>query len=261
MVLDRLVVKNANLSLAEKTLVSMVDFVFQWDTGSNVSVQLVLLVVVVKPTLMNVLLNHVITMEFAKIFHKAINVSVLQDTQASTVKKKNPIVATTLAQPEQCAKTNQDSKITPASAEVDTLVMNATLQSIHAQQTEIHVEMVLRVLLFCKVGSSATACQDGKVKLVKSIQTIALKIPACWEQTAQIWSMILCVRVHQDLLENVANRRLTCVCQNLANMELASTDCTSMNVCATQDGLEQLAMLTSMIVQLNLVKTMAFVSI
>jgi hypothetical protein len=261
MLLDPLVVKNANLSLAEKTLVSTVGFVFQWDMESNVSAQLVLLAVVVKLILMNVHLNLVITMEFVKIFHKAINVSVLQDTQASIAKKKNPIVATTLAQPEQCARTNQDSKIIPASAEVDTLEINATLQSIHAQQTETHVEMVLHALLFYKAGSSATACQDGKVKLVKSIQMIALKIPACWEQTAQTWSMILFVHVHRDLLENVANRKLTCVCQNLANMDLALTDCTNMNVSAIQDGLEQLATLTSMIVQLNLVKTMVFVSI
>lgn len=146
---------------------------------SNVSAQPASLVVDVKLTLMNAHRSHVTTVASAKIYLKAINANALQDTRASTVKKRNLIVATTLVQPEPCAKMNLELAITLVSVEADILASTAILQSIHAQQTEILVETELLVLRCSKEDSNAIAYQDGKDKLVKSTPMTAQRILAC----------------------------------------------------------------------------------
>jgi hypothetical protein len=97
---------NVNQSNALKTLVSMVVFAFPWVMVFSAIVLLVSLVAGVRLTLTSVPRNLVTTMAAVLICLKGIVASVLQDTVASTAKKKNLIAAMTPALKEPCARTN-----------------------------------------------------------------------------------------------------------------------------------------------------------
>lgn len=145
----------------------MVDFVYRWVMEFNVSVRPASLDVAAKLTLMNVLHNPATTVEFAKTSRKATNANVHPDTVESTVKKRNLNVKLTLAQPEQCAKTSLESTMSLVFAEAVILEKCVMSLSIHAQLTEIHVQIVDLAPLCNKADSSAIVLLDGKDRLVK----------------------------------------------------------------------------------------------
>lgn len=119
--LGQLVVKSVNQFNATRTFVNMVVCVCPWVTVLNVSVQQDSPEDAVKLTSMSVLHNPAITVLLALIYLRDIGVIVEQAILESTVKKKSPIVETTLVLREPCAKTNQVLVTIPAFADLDIL--------------------------------------------------------------------------------------------------------------------------------------------
>lgn len=133
----------------------------------------------VKLTLTNAPANPVTTVVLVPICHKAIAALVQRDTEASTAKKKDPIVETIPVPKEPCAKMNLDTITTPVFAGQDILALIVTSRLIRARLTEILALMAQVALLFNKVDTSANAYQAGKDNSVKSILTIVSKNLVC----------------------------------------------------------------------------------
>ena len=97
-----------------------------WAMKCNVSVQQDFPEHGAKSILMNVHLSLVTMAEHAKTFLKVTNVLALKAILELTVKKRRVIVAMIHVLQEQCAKTNQDTIISPAYVAVDILERNVT---------------------------------------------------------------------------------------------------------------------------------------